>query len=109
MTRDTKEAAAKVAEAAGREERIVRLTPEGILTGAFSRLVEEAESPNAWWRTSPILAGIGLAYHLSNLGYQVVPVTDGLDEEVLAAALHRTGPDCLDVPWQSCGAVNHSI
>jgi|GEM_PF-5256481 len=59
----------------------VVITPTGILAEAFARLVKDAEAPHShsWWRTSPLLAGTGLAYHLDQLGYKVVPKTPEAD------------------------------
>lgn len=58
------------------DETTIRITPQGILAAAFADLVKDAEDPSAWWRTSPLLAGIGLAYHLDQMGYEVTPKGD---------------------------------
>ena len=58
------------------EERTVTVTPTGVLAAAFSALVKDAEDPKAWWRTSPLLAATGLAYHLDQLGYEVTRKKD---------------------------------
>jgi hypothetical protein len=60
-------------------ERTVHITPMGVLASAFAELVKDAEDPKAWWRTSPLLAGTGLAYHLDQLGYEVVRKRDDDD------------------------------
>jgi hypothetical protein len=62
-------------------KRTVRVTPTGVLAAAFTALVKEAEDPKAWWRTSPLLAATGLAYHLDELGYEVVPKPQTPEDE----------------------------
>jgi hypothetical protein len=58
------------------EDRTIRVTPTGILAGAFIKLVEDTKGGTAWWQNSAILSATGLAYHLQEMGYMVVPIPD---------------------------------
>lgn len=57
----------------------IRLTPDGALAAAFSNLCQEADLGRAWWTKSPLIAGVGLAYHLDRTGWKVVPKEPGDD------------------------------
>lgn len=48
----------------------IRITPEGVLAAAFSELVKDLDT-SGWWKSSPLLSGIGLAYHLREAGYTI--------------------------------------
>ena len=50
---------------------MIQITPQGALAGAFVELVKEAELGRAWWTKSPLLAAVGLANHLDELGWEV--------------------------------------